>query len=298
MKKLALIIPFKRSAPPRSRDWSAQELAEFYRVQTSLARIGMTVSVDRGLSDEGEPWFVFCREPDGEPIIHFARIDSCYVMAGSVLGELLRGLDLRTLVAKALEREEMRRAALRGANADGTVSWHPAALVSVLVGIVYFFSTGPTEASTPRDHQAKDEARGDGGSRGGAAEKTFAAPQSDIAAQASVLSAQIGHLAAAILVAVSLETPTAPRAWPSTTTSRSPRRTPGSSAPATRCTPTLWRASTIRPRPPSSRPTSRRRRLMTKRSPSIRQASRSRAWTRARFTPRSRPPPGLAGGRA
>lgn len=207
MKSLALVIPFRRAAPPpRSRDWSAQEMAEFYRVQAALARIGMTVSIDKGLSDEGDPWFVFCREPDGEPIIHFARIDSCYVMDSPVLGAILRGLDLRVLVGAALEREEVRRSALRDKEHGSSVAWHPAALLGILVGVVYFLSASPTEASPARDQGARDDARIDAGSRKGPGEGVSAHAHNDIAAQASVLSAQIGQLAAAILVAVSVET--------------------------------------------------------------------------------------------
>ena len=37
-----------------SRDWSAQELAEFYRVEAGLLQSGMRGSLDRGVTDEGD----------------------------------------------------------------------------------------------------------------------------------------------------------------------------------------------------------------------------------------------------
>ena len=65
------------SIQPRLRDWTAQELAEFYRVEAALVTSGMRVESERGLSDEGDPWFIFCRSEDKEVIAHFARIPLC-----------------------------------------------------------------------------------------------------------------------------------------------------------------------------------------------------------------------------
>src|SRR6516164_7030752 len=55
-------------------DWSQPELAEFYRVEDALTKSGVGISTDRGLTDEGEPWFVFFRQDNEEVIVHFARI--------------------------------------------------------------------------------------------------------------------------------------------------------------------------------------------------------------------------------
>lgn len=62
------------------RDWTQKELAEFYRVENALIQAGMRVTTERGLTDEGEPWFIFCRAADNEPVVHFARIDGQYVI--------------------------------------------------------------------------------------------------------------------------------------------------------------------------------------------------------------------------
>ncbi len=56
----AKVLPFLRRRA-ELRDWSAQELAEFYRVESVLIQAGLRVTSARGLTDEGEPWFVFCR---------------------------------------------------------------------------------------------------------------------------------------------------------------------------------------------------------------------------------------------
>jgi len=44
--------------PSARGDWSQRELEEVYRVEDALTKSGVAISVDRGLTDEGEPWFV------------------------------------------------------------------------------------------------------------------------------------------------------------------------------------------------------------------------------------------------
>ena len=77
----AQVLSFFQRSPryaPKPADWSQQELAEFYRVESALIRAGIRVGTDRGMSDENEPWFCFYRSDDGEVVIHFARIDGEY----------------------------------------------------------------------------------------------------------------------------------------------------------------------------------------------------------------------------
>ena len=83
---------------PRDRDWSNQERAEFYRVENSLIRAGLPVETDRGLSDEGDPWFVFCHAETGDIIIHFARFDGSYAVASSAFDRCMRGADFRSFI--------------------------------------------------------------------------------------------------------------------------------------------------------------------------------------------------------
>jgi hypothetical protein len=86
-----------------ANDWSQQELSEFYRVQSALLQGGVRITTDRGLSDEGDPWFAFCREDDGEVIAHFARIDDQYVVVSSAFSGVARGRDFRVLVAELIK---------------------------------------------------------------------------------------------------------------------------------------------------------------------------------------------------
>ena len=86
------------------RDWSVAEVAEFYRVEAALVQGGVAVETERGLSDEGEPWFVFCRADTGDVIVHIARIGANYVLAGPAFGGIAQGKDIHLMIADLLSR--------------------------------------------------------------------------------------------------------------------------------------------------------------------------------------------------
>ena len=75
-----------------------QELAEFYRVEEALVRTGLGIETDRGISDEGDPWFIFCHGDSGDIVVHFARFDGCYVVASPAFDQCMYGENFRTLI--------------------------------------------------------------------------------------------------------------------------------------------------------------------------------------------------------
>ncbi|WP_454717381.1 hypothetical protein [Caulobacter segnis] len=131
-----------RYAPAPSVDWTQQELAEFYRVESALIRAGIRVGTDRGLSDENEPWFVFYRSDDGEVVLHFARIDGEYLIAGPAYEEIARGFDFSALVRNMVARHPL----IRRTDNTSNLSIHPAALLVAVVGTA-FFKTGEARAA-------------------------------------------------------------------------------------------------------------------------------------------------------
>lgn len=131
-----------RYAPAPATDWTQQELAEFYRVESALIRAGIRVGTDRGMSDENEPWFVFYRADDGEVVIHFARIDGEYLIAGPAYEEIARGFDFSTLVRNMVARHPL----IRRSENNSNLSIHPAALLVAVVGTA-FFKTGEARAA-------------------------------------------------------------------------------------------------------------------------------------------------------
>lgn len=134
----------------QSSDWTQQELAEFYRVESALLQAGLRLETDRGVSDEGDPWFIFCRQDSGDVFIHFARIDGEYVIDGAAYPVVVRGRDFKALVRDLIGGElvTLSKPRPRGAN----VFMHPAALLIALVGAAFFHS-GKADAAESQDHR-------------------------------------------------------------------------------------------------------------------------------------------------
>jgi hypothetical protein len=137
----ASVVSFFRARRPQ-QDWSGQELAEFYRVEAALIQAGLRVETDRGLSDDGEPWFVFCR-PDGEVFIHIARISGLYVLAGPAYDGLAKGENIRALVEDLVSRHPLVQAGPNRRNSN--IFLHPAALLVAVVATA-FLKSGEAQA--------------------------------------------------------------------------------------------------------------------------------------------------------
>ncbi|MDB5458058.1 MAG: hypothetical protein JWP92_3643 [Caulobacter sp.] len=140
----AQIVSFFQRTPRFVRgpsDWAQQEIAEFYRVESALIRAGLRVGTDRGVTDEGDPWFIFFRADDGEVVIHFARIDGEYLIAGPAYEEVARGIDFTALVRNMIARHPL----VRPQGKRDNIFLHPAALLVAVVGTA-FFKSGEAKA--------------------------------------------------------------------------------------------------------------------------------------------------------
>jgi hypothetical protein len=60
-------------------DWSLFELSIFDHARRSLKLQGVEVELECGVTDEGDPWLVFCNVETGDVLGHFARIGDDYV---------------------------------------------------------------------------------------------------------------------------------------------------------------------------------------------------------------------------
>ena len=191
----AQVFSLFRPTPPR--DWSSQDIAEFYRVESVLIQAGMRVTSTRGLSDEGDPWFVFCREEDDEVIIHFARIDGSYVISAPAYCGNATGRDFRGLVRGLIERHPMLQLRQRPDN----LYLHPAALLVVLVATALVKLSPAAAAATPAAQDGAD-ATGERvrGSGLPALPKAGAAPLSE-ADQGTLIQAAINGALALTVVA-------------------------------------------------------------------------------------------------
>ena len=136
MSKVVQLKQFARSA---SRNWSPRELGEFYRVESILIQAGLRIDTESGISDEGDPWFAFCRADDGEVIVHIARIRGVYVLAGPSYDGIAYGSDISALVRDLVCRHPFVQ--MLGQNRGSNIFLHPAALLVAVVATAFIKSS-------------------------------------------------------------------------------------------------------------------------------------------------------------
>lgn len=136
----------ERTEPP----WSNQEIAEFYRIAELLGRAGMAVETDQGLSDEGDPWFVFLSPDNGDVLAHFARIDGVYVAATIHAESAHIGTSFRAIVHQIVETEPLIFPTARTGSNVTNLYLHPFVVLAALVATAFVYShrTGASQVET------------------------------------------------------------------------------------------------------------------------------------------------------
>lgn len=150
----AELLSFFRPAKPVNGDWSTQEIAEFYRVEAALVQAGASIFVDRGVSDEGDPWFVFCRSSDGEVIVHFARIGGRYLIVAGSVGHPLLGVDFRQLLTDFVKLNPA--LILIPSSRGAKLMLHPASLLAAVVATALYHMSGTEAVASALDPNAVD----------------------------------------------------------------------------------------------------------------------------------------------
>jgi len=132
--------------PDPKKDWSNQELADLFRVRQLLNGANVPVETDRGVTDEGDPWFVFCHA-NAEVFIHLCRIDGTYFLDSPNLLRPLRGADFNALIAdftnQALpasgDDDQCERRVIR-LERGSKVRLHPSAMLAALIWTLFLAS--------------------------------------------------------------------------------------------------------------------------------------------------------------
>jgi hypothetical protein len=130
------VIAFLRPGS-RGSDWTREELAELYRIEHALVQAHMTVETDRGTTDEGDPWFVFCRR-DGEVLVHVTRMGGEYALHSPALTRSLHGRTFPALTKSFVDHVPV---TLPLRSAPGAKLFvHPAAMMAVIIGTIFIAS--------------------------------------------------------------------------------------------------------------------------------------------------------------
>lgn len=135
MRILAFPGRLNTKAKAPVRDWSTQEIADFYRAHRLLADNGAGIGIDRGVSDEGEPWMVFFDTASHDVFLHIARIDDRCHLICEPFGLRLEAADITALIAQFEHavREQLAIRTERGKN----VVIHPAARIIMSISAVF-----------------------------------------------------------------------------------------------------------------------------------------------------------------
>jgi len=108
--------------------WSTHELAHLHRAAKLLRAGILSIQTDCGITDEGDPWFVFCADETGETIAHFARIGGRYIACVPFRRGALTGRILPDVIEQFLQRHKLlpqhagaqrRSSGIRSTPADG-----------------------------------------------------------------------------------------------------------------------------------------------------------------------------------
>lgn len=160
---LSNLLEHRVQAPktPVCNDWTNQELADLYRVKRLLDAAGVPNDLDRGITDEGDPWLVFCG-PDGEVFIHLCRLDALYVLDSPNIQTPLRGSNFNDLIEAFTNRALPRTGADNGTDSrvirlerGGKVYLHPSALLAALIWTL-FLAAEEIVLMMPDEEQATD----------------------------------------------------------------------------------------------------------------------------------------------
>ena len=151
-------FPGRKKGP---QPWTNDELAELFRVVDILGRAGLKVDTETGLSDEGDPWFVFCRADTGDVIAHFARIDGKFIAASIAIDQTYTGANFRQIIEKMVESQPL---VLPQANRGTRLLLHPAVILTAFVATALAHSEKAIAADNLQPVDAKfnhDTAAGD-----------------------------------------------------------------------------------------------------------------------------------------
>jgi hypothetical protein len=98
------IATFSANKRVSQQGWSKHELGHLHRAAKLMWAGGLSIETDCGVTDEGDPWFVFCDAESGDIVAHFARMDSKYIACVPFRDGALTGRVLSDLIEQFLQQ--------------------------------------------------------------------------------------------------------------------------------------------------------------------------------------------------
>jgi hypothetical protein len=145
---VTLFKPKNSFVRSEKNSWTTQEMADFYRALDILKQAGLDTEGDSGVTDEGDPWFVFIRPESGDVIAHFAQINDEFVAVSSINQEVYKGINIRNIVDEMLERHPM---LLPQSKNGAKLLLHPTAALSAFLAAAFILTMDGVKAGSIRD---------------------------------------------------------------------------------------------------------------------------------------------------
>ena len=108
-----------------------------------MEQAGLSVELEKGVTDEGDPWLVFIRRDTGDIIAHFARINGRFISVSSVTDSIFEGPNVRSVVDQMLNRHPLM---IPSSGSKGKLFLHPGVVLSAFVAAAYFMATDAARA--------------------------------------------------------------------------------------------------------------------------------------------------------
>jgi hypothetical protein len=134
----AALVPLLR----RRQGWTNEERAQFARIERLLEDAGFAVDIEHGLSDEGDPWCVFCARATGEVLIHVARIDGRVMFDSTALPRPIEGVSFERCAERFFEDVSL---PMPVNERRGKVYLHPSAMLASLFITILLYAQATIE---------------------------------------------------------------------------------------------------------------------------------------------------------
>ena len=159
-----LPFPLRRTnkAENSARDWSQEEIADFYRAHRLLVENGAGIGIDRGVSDIGEPWIVFFDGASQDVFLHVARIDNrCHLICFSL--DLRLSADNISQLITEFENSVRELLSIRAERSKNVII-HPAARIIMSISAIFLLFKLETGDAQAKVLQEKTESGPEAGS--------------------------------------------------------------------------------------------------------------------------------------
>lgn len=124
----------KKTVPEVPKDWSQQDMSDFYRAHRLLNDQGIQIGLDHGVTDEDDPWTVFYDSNNQDVFMHIARLDGMCVLLCEHLDLELKARTIPSLIGML---EDAVKDLIEVRAKDSKIIRHPATRIISAISVIF-----------------------------------------------------------------------------------------------------------------------------------------------------------------